>query len=136
PHALAVVGERGAVQVGQRLLAAGVVDEQPRPTLPVPAIRRLQRDLHALLDEWPIDGAIEIEATPDRARGGEQLVGREWELHRGRRPPITRPSRRRSAERVSPGERRGPLARRARRGCRTRTRAMRRTRARTSGTSG
>ena len=78
-----------------RELAVGVVDAHEPVGLCVRPVRRVHRDVEALLDHVAVDRTLEVEAQPHRRRRHQQLVGvvdhevaLEELLVRGERAPV------------------------------------------------
>ncbi len=63
-----------AVEVGDRFLLGGILDDDPCPSLAVGSGGCLHRDLEALFEYRALDGAIEIESLAHRTGGGQHLV--------------------------------------------------------------
>src|SRR5690242_19636848 len=75
-----MVGEPLPIEVGDRLLGGGIVDDHPTPILIVSPVPRLKAQAQAFLDDRPLDRATYVEALPNRSRGGQQLVDAEVQL--------------------------------------------------------
>ena len=66
---------RGAVELGDGELAVVVVDAEELVRLGVRAVRRVHRDVEALLDHLAGDRSLEVEAQPHRRRRHQHDVG-------------------------------------------------------------
>ena len=71
----------GAVDVGQRLLLLGVVDEHPLPALGVGARRRLERQLETFQQHLTRHRLLEIQPLAHRTRGGQDVIDGQVQGH-------------------------------------------------------
>src|SRR5262245_39655257 len=71
----------GAVDVGQRLLLLGVVEEPPLPALGIGARRSLQRQIETLRQHLPRHRPLEIEPLAHRTRGGQDFIRGQVQGH-------------------------------------------------------
>ena len=71
----------GAVDIGDRLLLVGVVDEHPLPALGVGARRRLQRQLETFQQHLARHRLLEIQPLAHRAGSGQDFVDGQVQGH-------------------------------------------------------